>query len=115
MSIRANPTQRVMMDCIIYLSPPNFKQNFDLHHVVYLIHIYLNHIPPTLMIYTNPKAMRPILEKEKINLVKEGEKSNSIIRCITTQHEVLSHHKLSYPLTILALTYPSLISYLISS
>jgi hypothetical protein len=42
-----NPTNRVMMDCIICLSPPNIKQTFDLHHVVYLIHIYLNHIPPT--------------------------------------------------------------------
>ena len=29
------------MDCIIYLSPPNIKQTFDLHHVVYLTHIYL--------------------------------------------------------------------------
>jgi hypothetical protein len=39
------PTNRVMMDCIICLSPPNIKQTFDLHHVVYLIHIYINHIP----------------------------------------------------------------------
>jgi hypothetical protein len=30
-----------MMDCIIYLSPPNIKQTLDLHHVVYLTHIYL--------------------------------------------------------------------------
>jgi len=41
----SNPTNRVMMDCIICLSPPNIKQTLDLHHVVYLIHIYLNHIP----------------------------------------------------------------------
>jgi hypothetical protein len=41
MSIRANPTNRVMMDCIIYLYQPNIKQTFDLHHVVYLTHIYL--------------------------------------------------------------------------
>jgi hypothetical protein len=45
MGIRANPTHKVMMNCIICLSPPNIKQTFDLHHVVYLIHIYLNHIP----------------------------------------------------------------------
>jgi hypothetical protein len=45
MSIRANPTVRVMMDCIIYLCQPNVKQTFDLHHVVHLIHIYLNHTP----------------------------------------------------------------------
>jgi hypothetical protein len=29
------------MDCIFCLSPPNIKQTFDLHHVVYLTHIYL--------------------------------------------------------------------------
>jgi hypothetical protein len=29
------------MDCIIYLPPPNIKLDFDLHHVVYLTHIYL--------------------------------------------------------------------------
>jgi hypothetical protein len=29
------------MNGIIYLSPPNIKQTFDLHHVVYLTHIYL--------------------------------------------------------------------------
>jgi hypothetical protein len=34
--------------------------------------------------------------EEKINLVKEGEKSNSTFGCITTQHGVLAHHKLSY-------------------
>jgi hypothetical protein len=42
---QTNPTNRVMTDCIICLSPPNIKQTFDLHHVVSLIHIYLNHIP----------------------------------------------------------------------
>jgi hypothetical protein len=41
MSRRANPTSRVMIDCIIYLSPPDIRQDFDLHHVVYLTHIYL--------------------------------------------------------------------------
>jgi hypothetical protein len=45
MSRRAIPTNSVMMDCIICLSPPNIKQDFDLHHVAYLIHIYLNLIP----------------------------------------------------------------------
>jgi hypothetical protein len=40
-----NPTNRIMMDCIICLSRPNIKQTFDLHHVVYLTYIYLNHIP----------------------------------------------------------------------
>jgi hypothetical protein len=33
-----------MMNYIIYLSPPNIKQTFDLQRVVYLIHIYLTHI-----------------------------------------------------------------------
>jgi hypothetical protein len=41
MSRRANPTNRVMMDCIIYLSSLDIKQTFYLHHVVYLTHIYL--------------------------------------------------------------------------
>jgi hypothetical protein len=85
------------MNCIIRLSPPNHKQTFDLHHVVYLTHIYRNHTSVTQMIYIDPDSMKPRLEKEKINLVKEEEKSNSTFRCITTQHEVLPHHKLSYP------------------
>jgi hypothetical protein len=41
MSIRANPNHRVMMNGIIRLSPPNIKWDFDLHHEVYLTHIYL--------------------------------------------------------------------------
>jgi hypothetical protein len=49
-----------MMNCIICLSSPNIKQEFDLHHVVYLIHIY----SPTSMIYTNLESMRPRLEKK---------------------------------------------------
>jgi hypothetical protein len=61
-----------MMNCITYLLPPNIKQGFDLHHVVHLTHNYLNHIPPTSMIYTDPDSMRPRPEKDKINLVKEG-------------------------------------------
>jgi hypothetical protein len=107
MGMRANPTNRVMMDCIIYLFPPNLKLTFDLHHVVYLIHNYLNHTPPTLMIYTDLESMRTRLEKEKINLVKEGKKSGSIFRCITTQHRVLPHHKLSYPRLFLWQNHPN--------
>jgi uncharacterized damage-inducible protein DinB len=53
------------MDCIIYLPPPNIKQDFDLHHVVYLIHIYLNHISPTPMIDTDLESMRPRSEKKR--------------------------------------------------
>jgi hypothetical protein len=64
-----------MMDCIICLSPPNIKQTFDLHHVVYLIHNYLNHIFPTLMIYTDLESMRP--RPGKINIDKEGYNSQS--------------------------------------
>jgi hypothetical protein len=75
MSGKANPTNRVMMDCIIYLSLPNIKQDFGLHHVVYLTPIYLNHIYPTPMIYTDPNSMRPRPEKKKINPVKEGEEA----------------------------------------
>jgi hypothetical protein len=59
------------MDCIICLSAPNIKQTFDLHHVVYLTHIYLNHIPPTLIKYTNLESMRLRPEKDKINLDME--------------------------------------------
>jgi hypothetical protein len=65
MSRRTNPTNRVMMDCIIYLSPPNIKQDFDLYHVVYLTHIYLNHISPTPIIYTNIESIRPRLERKR--------------------------------------------------
>jgi hypothetical protein len=35
--------------------------------------------------------------EENINLVKEREESNTIFRCINTQHGILSHHKLAYP------------------
>jgi hypothetical protein len=35
------PINRVLMDCIIYQPPPDIKPDFDLHHVVYLTHIYL--------------------------------------------------------------------------
>jgi hypothetical protein len=41
------------------------------------------------MIYTDLESMRPRPEKDKINLVKKGEKSNLIFRCITIQHGVL--------------------------
>jgi hypothetical protein len=71
MSRRADPTERVMMSCIISLSLPNVKQDFDLHHVVYLTHIYRNHIPPTPMIYTDPDSIRPRPEKKNINSAKE--------------------------------------------
>jgi hypothetical protein len=39
------------------------------------------------MIYTDPDSMRQRPEKDNINLVKEGEKSNSIFRYFTTQHQ----------------------------
>jgi hypothetical protein len=45
MSRRSDPTHRILMDCIICLPSPDIKQDFDLHHVVYLIDIYPNHIP----------------------------------------------------------------------
>jgi hypothetical protein len=64
MSRRANLTNKVMMDSIICISPPNIKQVFDLHHVVYLIPIYLNHFP-TPMIYTHLESMRPRPEKKR--------------------------------------------------
>jgi hypothetical protein len=59
-----------MIDCIIYLSPPNIKKDFELHQVVYLIHIYLNHIPQ-LRWYTLEINETKIGE-EKINIDKEG-------------------------------------------
>jgi hypothetical protein len=60
-----------MMKCIICLSPPNIKQDFDLHHVGYLTHIYLNHTPPTPMVYTNPESMIPRLEKKKLTSTRK--------------------------------------------
>jgi hypothetical protein len=39
------------------------------------------------MIYPDPDSMKTRLEKEKINLVKKEEKSNSIIWGITTQQK----------------------------
>jgi hypothetical protein len=60
------------MNCLICLFSPNIKQDFDLHHVVYHFHNHLNHIPPTPLIYTNLKPMRPRPEKDKLNLVKKG-------------------------------------------
>jgi hypothetical protein len=68
MSIRSNLANRILMDCIIYLSPPNLKQTFDLHHVVYLTHIYLKYTPITPMIYTDPDSRRPRPGKDKTNL-----------------------------------------------
>jgi hypothetical protein len=64
-SIRANPTNSVTMDCIICLSPPNVKPTFNLPHVVYHTYIYLNQIPPTLIIYTDLESMRPRPEKKR--------------------------------------------------
>ena len=70
MGIRSNLANRVMMDCIICLSPPNIKQVFDLHHVVYLIPIYLNHFP-TPMIYTHLESMRPRPEEKRSTSIRE--------------------------------------------
>jgi hypothetical protein len=60
-----------MMNCIICLPSPDIKQDFDLHHVVYLIHNYLNHIPPTPMIYTNRESMKPRPEKKRSMLTRK--------------------------------------------
>jgi hypothetical protein len=43
----------------------------------------------------------PKRKKEEINLVKEGEKSKSIFKGITTEQGVLSHRKLSHPMLFL--------------
>jgi hypothetical protein len=59
------------MNCIICLSPPNIKQTFDLHHVVHLIHNYLNHISPTPRIYTNLESMRPRPEKKRSTSIRK--------------------------------------------
>jgi hypothetical protein len=63
MSRRSNPTNRVMMDCIIYISPPNIKLGFDLPNVTYHTHNYLNYRSLTWI--TSTKTGR------EINLVKE--------------------------------------------
>jgi hypothetical protein len=72
-----------MMSCIINLSPPSIKQDFDLYHVVHLNHIYLNHIPQPDDMHS-PRINETKTGEEKINLVKEGEKSNSTFSCIAT-------------------------------
>jgi hypothetical protein len=107
--MRSDPTHRILMDCMIYLSPPNKLWPTSCS----LSHPYLSSpCSPTPIKCTNLELMRPRLEKEKINLVKAGEKSNSIFRCITTQHGSLSHHKPSYPRLFLPLP-THLLSYII--
>jgi hypothetical protein len=76
MSRRPNPINRVMMDCIICLSPPNINQTFDIHHVVYIIHNHLNHIPPTPMTYTNLESMRPRPKKKRSTSKEIAVKAN---------------------------------------
>jgi hypothetical protein len=66
------------MDCIICLSPPNVKPTFNLPHVVYHTYIYLNQIPPTLIIYTDLESMRPRPEKKRsISSRKERNQTQS--------------------------------------
>jgi hypothetical protein len=61
-----------MINGIINLSSPNIKQTFDLHHVVYLLHIYLNHISQPPIIYTNLETMRPRPEEKRSTSIRKG-------------------------------------------
>jgi hypothetical protein len=108
MSKRANPTNSVMTDYIIYLSPPNIKQDFDLHHVVYLIHNYLNHIPPTPMMYTDLESMRPRLEKKSSTSSRKERSQTRPSDALPPNTEFfLTVNFLTQ--AILAITYPSFI------
>jgi hypothetical protein len=80
MSTRANPTNSVMMDCIIYLSPPNIKQDFDLHHVVYLTHIYLilTKFYPTFG-YSPYMTSYPNLDIKQIKPAKESSEHKQLL------------------------------------
>jgi hypothetical protein len=106
--MKSDPTNKVMMDCIIYLSPPNIKQVVDQHHVVYRTYIYLNHIPPTLIIYTNLKSRRPRLEKKRsTSSRKEGSQTQPSVALPLKTEFFLAINFLTQ--AILALTYPSFI------
>ena len=92
---RSNPTSGVMMDCIICLSPPNIKQTFDLHHVGYLTHIYLNHISPIPMIYTNLESMRPRPEKKRSTSTRK----NITVKANLEMNQDLNIWMKSFPLS----------------
>jgi hypothetical protein len=109
--MKSNPTNKVMMDCIIYLSPPNIKQVVDQHHVVYRIYIYLNQIPPTLVIYTNLKSRRPRLEKKRsTSSRKEGSQTQPSV-ALPLKTESFPHPTLSYQHLLILLG--NLLSYII--
>jgi hypothetical protein len=74
--MRSDPTNSVMMDGIICLFPPNIKWTLDLHHVAYLIQIYLKHIPPPPMICTHRESMSSRPEK-KISTSSRKERSQT--------------------------------------
>jgi hypothetical protein len=78
MGIRANPTNRVMMNCIIYLSSPNIKQDFDLHHAVYLTHIYLSLTDSIILLYIHLiRLVIPILtQNNRLSPAKESSVHN---------------------------------------
>jgi hypothetical protein len=65
-----------MMNCIIYLSPPNVKQVFDLHHIVCLIltkfYFNLGHSPYTT---SNPK----LDIKQRLSPAKESSDHNKLL------------------------------------
>jgi hypothetical protein len=65
-----------MMDCIIYLSPPNIKQTFDLHHVVYLI--LINYILP-LDIHLIQLVTPSLIWNNRLSHVKESSLHNQLL------------------------------------
>jgi hypothetical protein len=76
MSIRANPTHSVMMDCITHLSPPNVQQVFDIHHVDYLI---LTKFYPTFGYSPYTTSYPKLGIKERLSSAKESLDHNQLL------------------------------------
>jgi hypothetical protein len=75
MSIRANPTHRNMVNGIVYPSPPNIKQTFNLHHVDYLIYKFY----PTFG-YSPYTTSYPNLDiKQRLVPAKESSDHNQLL------------------------------------
>jgi hypothetical protein len=76
MSKRVNPTHRVMMNGIIYLSPPNIKQTFNLHHVDYLI---LTKLYPTFGYSPYTTSYLNLDIKQRLSPAKESSDLNQLL------------------------------------
>jgi hypothetical protein len=80
------------MNGIIYLSPPNIKQTFNLHHIDYLI---LTKFYPTFG-YSPYTTSYPNLDiKQKLSPAKESSDHNQLLPIHST-YQILFIAKLSY-------------------